>query len=356
MKLHLCFSALLAPFVSLHAATWTVDNNTAHPADFRTIQSAIDAAAVGDTILVAASQIGYEGFTSTKRLNIKGDAPSQSGLRARITGGLVTLTEIYDDVSPDHLRNAGGSFFEGLAFSVSVTVLGPCSGVTFKRCQSSSQQSITLRGCSGALIVNCHLRTMAIHNGSLNGTNYTGSGNSVVGTWADQFYPTSPANTLAENCVFGYYSGGSGQSDPLRTGVIVDPPFTVRNSIIISKSSMDTHIAKGVFDHCLSIGASTLPAGSGNINLPYTEFGNVFVDATPYTSTNNPPAEVFILKTGSPAIGAGLNAVDMGMYGGVSPFVPGQVPALPRILYFQVPPVVPDSTGLTFEVQAEARD
>ena len=64
----------------------------------------------------------------------------------------------------------------------------------------------------------------------------------------------------------------------------------------------------------------------------------------------------FVLKAGGPAVGTGKNGVDMGMYGGISPFVDNFIPALPRITEIIVPPTVPDSSGLTFEVKAEARD
>ena len=77
--LHICTSIVLAS--SLHAATWTVDNVTSRPANFRTIQAAIDAAAVGDTLLIAPSASTYGGFTLTKRLNIKGTGASTSLLR-----------------------------------------------------------------------------------------------------------------------------------------------------------------------------------------------------------------------------------------------------------------------------------
>lgn len=351
-------TALLIPCM-MPAAIWTVDNNTAHPANFRTIQDAIDAAAVGDTILVAGSAVVYSSFTSTKRLNIKGEMPSAMGPGTIIYGhsqGNCKLREVFDLNSPNHLRNAGGSHLEGITFQDGITIDGPCSGVTIKRCDFLGNGDITLSGCSGTLIVNCRVDVIGIHSGSVNGRSFTGSENSVIGTWAYQLYPTQPTNTLVENSVFGYYTMESSQSDPLRADSAGYPPFTVRNSIIIAKGDIAEDISRGVFDHCLLIGSSTLPAGNGNLSLPYSDFSNVFVDATSYLSTSRPPAEVFVLKAGSPAIGAGVGGVDMGMYGGLAPYVPGQIPALPRISRLVVPPIVPNASGLTFEVEAQARD
>lgn len=339
-----------------NAATWTVDNNTAHPADFRTIQAAIDAAAVGDTILVAGSPNSYGGFTSTKQLNIKGEMPSAMGPGTFISAqGECVLTEIFNISSPDHLRNAGGSHLEGLIIDDGIRIDGPCSGVTIKRCDFK-ESNIRLYGCAGALIVNCRANVIQIFSGSVNGRSFTGTANNVVGTWAYQFYPAGPTNTLAENCVFGYYGGPAANQDPLRLESGSHPKPLIRNSILISSADNTAEIPRAVFDHCLQIGTSPLPAGNGNLNLPYSEFENVFVDATPYSGTNPPPAEVFVLKTGSPAIGAGDGGVDMGMYSGIAPYVAGQIPALPRISRLTVPPIVPNSSGLTFEVEAEARD
>ena len=350
----------LALSIPLHAATWTVDNNVANPADFRTIQEAVDAAAVGDTILVSGSTQAYSSFTSTKRLNIKGQAVGTLSPAARVSSS-VRFDEVYDVQSPDHLRNASGSLLEGLEVG-DISIDGMCSGVTIKRCSASN---ITLNGCSGGMVVNCwasnvYFRTSSappIDNGPTR--NFRGTGNSVIGTWADRILFGVPANTLVENCVLGVYVGGATEtSGPVETGSLNDTaPFVVRNTILIGKatiyhSTASSGNASAVFDRCLSIGGTVLPAGSGNLSVAYTQFPNVFVNATP--NANAP--ETFVLKAGSPAIGAGLGGVDMGMYGGSAPFVANYVPALPRINYLAVPPLVPDSTGLTFQVQAEARD
>jgi hypothetical protein len=353
MKSILCTLVIRTLPAAMHAATWTVDNNTAHPADFRTIQEAVDAAAVGDTILVAGSAYDYEGFTSTKHLYIKGERESSTGFNVRISGGSINFTEFFNDIHPDHLRNAAGSVFEGFECLSQITIYGPCSGVSINRCRGILQ----IVGCSGTMVRNCVLSGQYFSDiDYLNGRVFHGSGCTIIGSKLDIFNPLIP-NTLFANCVIGNYVGGSSQLvGPVFT-TSETAPFVIRNSILIGKTTIFTvpssaYNGRVNFDHCLSIGGFTFPAGNGNVSVPYNQFASVFVDATPNTA--DPAA--FVLKAGSPALGAGLNGADMGMYGGISPFVPNFIPALPRILQLTVPPLVPANTGLTFEVRAEARD
>lgn len=347
----------LGTAVCLQAATWTVDNNTAHPADFRTIQEAVDAAAVGDTILVAGSSSSYAGFTSTKRLNIKGERESSTGFSVKISSSIY-FTEFFNDIHPDHLRNAAGSVFEGFESANHILIMGPCSGVLINRCRVNVNQ-IYLYGCSGTMVRNCVLTSsiVSIRSHSLNGRTFQGSGCTIVGSKLSSISATQIPNTLFENCVIGVYVGSASQpTGPVYTDTDT-APFIIRNSILIGKTTIFSDPSSAFnfranFDHCLSIGDFTFAAENGNFSLPYNQFASVFVDATP--GTTDPAA--FVLKAGSPALGAGLNGADMGMYGGLSPFVPNFIPALPRILHLTVPPLVPADTGLTFEVGAEARD
>ncbi len=363
MKTIIPILAILAIPAIVHASTWTVDNVAAHPADFRTIQDAVNAAVVGDTILVAGSAQTYGGFTSTKRLNIRGERPGPLSLG--VTVGVISntftsaiLTEVLDDTDPNHLRNAGGSLLEALRMTSTVYIYGPCSGVTVRRCIFDN--SFNLYGCSGTLVLNCECRSLTINErrDTVKSRFFVGTGNNIMSSWLQEIGFYLPTNTLVENCVVGYYVGSDSQQNGPILGAFGTntAPFVLRNSVIIGKTtiyqSSDSGTNKAVFDHCMSIGGTTLPSGSGNLSLAYNQFANVFVNATP----NLKSPETFVLKAASPAIGAGLAGTDLGMYGGASPFIPGLIPALPRITYLAVPPIVPDSTGLTFEVSAEARD
>ena len=355
--IHLLIAVIMP---SLSAATLTVDNRVEFPADFRTIQAAVDAAAVGDTILVSGSNTMYEGFTTTKRLHIIGErtGPLSASTVVRTD---ITFAEVFNDVDPNHLRHAGGSILESIETTGTARVLiyGACTGVTIKRCtlpEVANNPNVLLTGCSGALIQNSVVAWIGNFPGNAAGIQVRGAGNSVVGSWVRRIVLGNSENYLVENSVLGYYVGGVAQTTGPISTTANAVPFTIRNSIILGKTTLfdttSTGNGRAIFDHCLSIGAAGLPAGSGNLSLPYTEFTNVFVGTTP---NNMQRPEELKLKAGSPALGAGVNGVDLGMYGGSSPFVDGLLPAVPRVLHLAVPALVPDSTGLSFRVRAEAR-
>ena len=308
--------------MNLHAAIWTVDNATSRPADFRTIQAAIDAASVGDTLMIAGASNLYSSFTLTKRLIIKGPGDTLSGGLVSIIGDCF-ISEVTDTSSPDYGGNASGSLLEGVKFD-SLYISENSQFVTVTRCEfsylSASASNTILTRCIGNELIidgpNCIAVGCRINN---------------LGVLKEQI--------SIDNCTIGNSTGS-----PIIITSSTNPTF--RNTILISNSAVGTTPYSGAtFDHCMAIGYASLPTGNGNVSLASSQRTNVFTTTTS-----------FVLKAGGPAVGTGKNGVDMGMYGGISPFVDNFIPALPRITEIIVPPTVPDSSGLTFEVKAEARD
>lgn len=92
---------------------------------------------------------------------------------------------------------------------------------------------------------------------------------------------------------------------------------------------------------------TTLPAGTGNIfNVPMP---TVFT----YTgSTENS----YRLLINSPAIGSGVGGQDMGIYGGVRPYVLSGIPNIPTITSFSGVGHGTPASGLPVTVRATARN
>ncbi|MGL5018771.1 MAG: hypothetical protein ACRDBP_11600 [Luteolibacter sp.] len=328
---------ILSTAMNLHAAIWTVDNNTSRPAAFRTIQAAIDAAAVGDTLMIAGSSVRYDGFSLKKRLNIKGPGNTLSGgfveVGSNPNGNVpVLLSSEPDPLVPGNVRHAGGTLIEGIFFERSLVVASPCSFVTLKRCEFANNVITNYSLDSGApntMVIGCWMQT---------GLNLGGANSTAVGCRMASLRVNAD-QILVDNCTIGVNNAA---------GSPITVPFspTLRNTILISSSQVNPGIYSGAtFDHCMAIGHLPLPTGSGNVSLGPSQYINVF---TTISSV--------VLKPGGPASGTGKNGVDMGFYGGSTPYIDGRIPALPRITEILVPSVVPDSSGLTFEVKAEARD
>ena len=96
----------------------------------------------------------------------------------------------------------------------------------------------------------------------------------------------------------------------------------------------------------MQVGGSFLPAGNGNLNGPYL-LSDVFVSAGSSDGK-------WRLKPGSPAIGAGIDGVDLGPFGGPAPYILSGLPSRPRLTRFAVPATATDVSGLRIEVDAQA--
>ncbi len=69
---------------------------------------------------------------------------------------------------------------------------------------------------------------------------------------------------------------------------------------------------------------------------------------------NDSPDGKYQLKPGSPAIGAGTAGGDIGAFSGANPYKLSGVPAIPRLTHLIVPPTATSTSGLRFEVEAQA--
>ncbi len=339
----IAFAALLLLPAALHAATWTVDNNPNRPANFRTIQEAADAAEQGDTILIAGSETPYDIVYLRKRLNLYGpgywlaenDIPAP-GLSAKIV--MLSLDSGTDPFLPDYGYSSAGSVIEGIEFG-------------------SNWLSINTE--------NNRLARIKAERISVNAP-----GNRISHSWIDDevrlegetpVTPGASGSVLLSNrigsilidsqivayCEFCIFTRQGSSGYPIASPA--NNTATIRNSIFVAPQEYSGTLSGVVFDHCMAIGTVTLPAGNGNTNLAANQLSNVFQLGTETDRR-------FLLKAGSPAIGTGKDGADRGMFGGPSPYVISGIPARPRVTFLSVPGLAPDSTGLIFEVEGEARD
>jgi hypothetical protein len=65
---------------------------------------------------------------------------------------------------------------------------------------------------------------------------------------------------------------------------------------------------------------------------------------------------IFQLKAGSPAIGAGVGGVDMGLFGGSDPYVLSGLPAIPAIWFISAPSSGSGASGLQVQIKAKSHN
>lgn len=302
----------------LPAAVLTVDNNPGAVAMFDNFPDAYDAASDGDTILLAGSMNGYGGsYTIYKRLNIVGPGYflSQNGVPG-LSNQNARISVSFDQDSI--LGTSSGSKIMGVEANIDVGY--EVSGIVIERCY---RMSSTWNISSATVIRSCVDADLAFQSGS-EGSILT---NSILRSVT--FFTV---NISIDRCV-------------LTSSFFGNQSTSVSNTIFVFSSASSFTRNNASVSNCMAVGFSTLPAGGGNINGQL--IGNVFVN------TGATDAK-YQLKAGSPAIGAGTSGSNMGAFGGPNPYVLSGLPDMPRLTRLVVPATATSTTGLQFEVDAQA--
>lgn len=327
--------ALLSTAAGLaNAAVLTVDNNPASVAMFTTLQAAVDAAATGDTILIAGSATGYSANVG-RQLHFRGPGyfltdHNTPGINKNVATISVALLR-------EGVQNASGCTFLGLnisnysrpASSAAIT------GVSMDKCNvrdfGDPYQGLVFTRCWGGLV-------QFSDGGSIR--------NSIV-----SYISTLADGTTVNNCVVRDFNSVP-SANSIRAGAsISNTIFITSTAVTLSKATFAANV-KGSVTHCLAVsgpgpsgGASYLPDGLGNIST-IRLFADVF--------TGGVADKAYFLTPASAARGVGFGGVDMGVFAGPSPYVIGGLQHRPRITRFVVPATATSASGLRIEMDAEA--
>jgi len=320
------------------ATTHIVDSHYPRPAGvFATIQLAYDAASIGDTILISPALGQYDGIALTKRVHIVGTGwadPSGSVPHTKTSG---------------FTFNAGsqGSSISGLEINGMIQI--STDSITVKRNKllyiyvGASSTNIVI--VQNFIIAN---RQMGYwYDGSIiaiwENTEVFISNNIIINTGnVNQnhgIYTSFPTNVIVCNNVL------RAEESTINIGMSGGnySPHSVFNNIIVwGGGTSGVSTAFSVNNH--NIGNSTQFAAINN-NQQNVDMSTVFVDATNYN---------YHLKEGSPAIGAGLDGTDCGIYGGPFPFVDNGRTWLPILTEMSVPALVNVKDGLDVSVKAKS--
>jgi hypothetical protein len=298
------------------AKIWRV-NNTGVPADFTTAQAAHDGAAAGDTLHFEPSPTSYGNLSMSKKLVLIGvgdfldinlnnqatNVPAQlgavvvnsgaAGSTIMITAQTVNILSAQDVVIQRcYVINTMGSFGSGPGIRV------------------ENANNTVIRNCFsvfGIDIIGTCINTQVINN--------------IVGQNISMSTSSSTA-TILNNVINGRITANSNLYNS-----------TFRNNIINKAGTFSC--GSCVIENNLS-STSSLPAGNGNQNS--VNMTTVFIDPNNYIDST------FKLKSGSPAIGAGIGGIDAGAYGGLSPYHLSMQPNVPAIYKLVAPAVVTGGT------------
>ncbi len=333
----LVVAGLLLTAATSEAKIRRVDNNGGSPGNCTTAQAAHAAAtvAINDTLYFNGSGTGYGNLTMTKRLYLFGPGYflSQNPQTQAVT----------DNAYIGELRvmpAAAGSAITGMDFTF-VRLLA--SNTLFKRNHVYANGNHPLAvGDQGVFV-----------------GNYTPSNVIVTQNWIESnsggralWVFSGCSNVIVTNNLIH-------SNNPGWEAVYADASMIFSNNVVYgilrtqSTNVTNTYlyggsISGGSNSYTNNIcNATQFPAGNGNIqNEP---IANVCVQ----TGVSD---AYFQLKTGSPAIGAGVGGVDMGMFGGSDPYVLSGLPAIPAIWFFSAPSSGSGAGGLQIQLKAKSHN
>ena len=303
--------------------------------DFNTFQAAHDSASVGDTINLFPGSWNVEVH---KRLVIigKGYNTEGSGSNANVQNihGVVNL-------NANLYTGSDSAIFYGVGDgTIRVYYNNVVNNIKIRRCRLSIvyfndqvcnnweiSQSIIYSSVSywwgGGLAVNlnisnCFINTINFSSASLSG---------LSGLFTNNIFANTNNNLQ---------NGG----------------FIFQNNIFTGADMSLQNSGNCFFQNNLAESASLLPIGNGNANN--TNMANTFIGYPIQGITSDDGR--YQLKAGSPAINAGYNGADAGMFGGINPYKLSGIPPVPSIYKLTAPGTVANGNPYTITVSIRSNN
>ncbi|MBX2946320.1 MAG: hypothetical protein KF725_10845 [Cyclobacteriaceae bacterium] len=343
MKKLILLTALLLP-LTLFAKIWIVDSNPGSASkDFVNLQEAHDGANAGDTLYLIGSGVNYISakVNISKRLVMIGPGYFLNNPETQVSLLVAFLRQPTGcgDFVIDFVDGAQGSALIGVTIRGRIRI--STNNILIKRNLFEDEHPIGV--CLNPRITSHGSNVTIIQNyfrDSVNGQGvFIGAGFSNVKIISNYIHSAGGTAISALNSGVEISNNVMDYGIVANAGIIQNNIFTVNPFLTITGS---------VFRNNMATHPSTLlPSGNGNISQ--VSLANIFV----LTGT---PDGRWKLKDGSPAIGAGFEGVDMGMFGGDEPYVLSGIPPIPTIYQLNAPAVGEKNTGLPITIKAKANN
>jgi len=342
---------MLFATISTKATVWIVNNNSANnsAANFTSLQAAVDSASVGDTLYVSGSPLSYGYINVDKQLVFIGEGYHHIGGKYSTTVSTFYLKDKIDDLN-QFIRNANGCVFTGFDCSISSSIDG-ISNISIIR----NKVSIGYKGTSSYPATNWIII------------------NNIISYLSYNSYASYSNNFLILNNIFNT-SGSIYISGAIIKNNLFFKPFSYSNNTIsnnifygVSPTGSNNSSFKNNLSYASGKSITTnFDFSSNNIDTNNVENQDPkFVDMPATTSPDFNYAHDYHLQSTSPAIGAGVDGTDIGIYGGNYPFpyggpIPMQtsaVPAIPQITDLEITnTIVPIDSALHINLKARIRN
>ena len=306
MKKIFILTVILMFVLHANATIWRLNNNSGINANFNSWTTAYNGTIAGDTIFVEGSSTSYGDITLTSPRTIIGPGYflSQNPQTQKLF-----LTASFGNIN----LNPGcmGSLITGLDVTGNVYINCGSISVVKNRINNIQFASNSTSNMSNFLICQNYIYgSIGDGNGNITKYNIIISNNIITSSGSCTFcIGGSCSGTFTNNLIT---AGQSYQS------AITVYNFVLTNNIIYQGvvSGSNNAYANNIFN------GTQIAAGNNNqLNVSMT---------TVFVSSGSTDGQ-WQLKTGSPAIGAGINGIDCGPFSGDQPYVLSGIPAGPSI-------------------------
>ncbi|MBX7052959.1 MAG: hypothetical protein K1X54_13045 [Flavobacteriales bacterium] len=336
---HFLFLFTCCVSIMVNATTHTVSNAAYLPAQFSTVQTAIDNADAGDTILISSTMIPYGIANVGKQLYFFGPG-GKAGIIPEVNFVLLNA-----DASGCHFEGLGGSI-GSQAGNLNTDI----NDVVIRRCRlhalwiESESVLATRNEAYNWLVEGCAFTSDFINIGSPWG--YGQFFNWTVRNCVFSGTVGSLENSVIMNCLFLGNVGYEAVFEDFTNVVITDCMF-----VGMTYNSSGNELYNNLFVTDLPNCSSGVNACSGNFSSATTGF--VLGDNNQFYSDDND----YHLTVGSPAIGAGYTGGDVGLYNNTI-FRDDFEPSIPvvRSLVITNGPVVPAQGSFEIVIHSVSHD
>lgn len=304
-----------------------VNNNPGADPDYATLQAANDAASNGDTIYVEGSPTDYDGADISKKLVIIGpgyfltdnDSTQAFGISATFNGEM------------NFNAGAAGSIITGCILKSSTNLY--VNDISIIRCNLNIIYNRS--DVNNILILQNYVNSLYMSSYGYKITNSVIS-NNIISGHID--CGTSSGNLQIVNnvCTYGYGNAINAYNASIANNIITATTYGI---IVNTGNAINNNI--------LAVAGTDANGNQYNVAM-----ANVFVDFS--GSLNYSDDAKWKLKTGSPAIGAGVSGVDCGAFGGPTPYVLSGVPNLPHIYEATIPGTAYSNLGLACTIKIKS--
>ncbi|MCK5520150.1 MAG: hypothetical protein KAI81_03480 [Candidatus Marinimicrobia bacterium] len=325
---------IMALYIPGNADVLTVNNISNTGAQYSTLQAAHDAASTGDTLSIGAS-LTYGDLTMTKRLVIMGPGyflGENPETQANISSAGVNTITI----------NSGseGTLITGLRIKYYMTI---------------NTDNITIQKNLFYSAYSAYLLTIAA-----NVSNIIIKQNYFYSTYGYKKCVDIKTNSSAD--ISNNYMGGEGTTYTSGTVLSTNSSTVTFENNVIDGSLMMNEASVSIQNNIMIKGTISGVIGSMYNNIANegqfgSDNGNLTADMADVFKNTGSTDGQWKLSDTSPALGAGVDDVDCGMFGGITPYILSGIPGpLPAIYYLKSTGEGSESTGLQIRLKSKVRD